>query len=69
MVTAFALAYGANTKVKAYKHAKLFLEGSKAYEEAQRAHEAQIKYLCHMLEEHGVPVSEFDLIALNNYNQ
>jgi hypothetical protein len=56
------------TKIQAKTAAALYLEAQEGYEETQRANEAQISYLCHMLDENDVPVNEFDLIALN-YNQ
>jgi hypothetical protein len=56
------------TRIKAKTAAELFLEAHEAFEETQRANEAQISYLCHILDENDVPVDEFDLIALN-YNQ
>jgi len=56
------------TKIELRKSAELYLASHEAFEETQRANEAQIMYLCHMLDQNDVPVDEFDLIALN-YNQ
>ena len=68
MVFALAVAHDIKTQIKTTKAAYLFLEASKAYEETQAANAKQIQYLCHMLDKHGIPADEFDLIALN-YNQ
>lgn len=56
------------SRVEAKKAAKLYLASLEAYEETQRANEAQISYLCHMLDQHDIPADAFDLIALN-FNQ
>lgn len=55
-------------RIDAKKAAKLYLASHEAFEETQRANEAQISYLCHMLDQHDIAVDEFDLIALN-FNQ
>jgi hypothetical protein len=56
------------TKIKAKQAAELYLASHEAFDEIRRANEAQITYLCHMLDENGVPADEFDLIALH-YHQ
>lgn len=56
------------TKIDARQAAKLYLAAHEAFEETQKAHETQIEYLCHMLDENDIEVNEFDLIALN-FNQ
>lgn len=53
------------TQIDAKKAAKLYLNAHKAFEETEAANEAQIQYLCHMLDEHEIPLNEFDLIALH----
>jgi hypothetical protein len=40
----------------------------KDYEEKLTAAGAQIQYLIHLLNEHGIEIDEFDLIALNFRN-
>jgi|tagenome__1003787_1003787.scaffolds.fasta_scaffold10900823_1 hypothetical protein len=62
---ALVAAHDLRTQFEAKKNAKLFLEAAEAYEETQRQNEAQIQYLCHMLDQHGIAVTEFDLIALH----
>lgn len=56
------------TKIEARKAAELYLASHQEFEETQRDYEAQIIYLCHMIDKHDVPADEFDLIALN-YHQ
>ena len=53
---------------KAREAAICYRKAAKAFEETVENHEAQIRYLCHLLEENDVPVDEFDLIALH-FNQ
>jgi hypothetical protein len=69
---AFAVAHDLRTQRKANKDAKAFLQVHDYLIETMKYNEeaanAQIKYLCHMLDEHDIPVDEFDLIVLN-YNQ
>jgi hypothetical protein len=62
---ALAIAHDIRTQIETKKCAKLFLKAQEAYEEQLRMDQERIKYLCHMLNEHDIPVSEFDLIALN----
>lgn len=65
---ALTVASDIKERLDAKKAAKLYLASHKEFEEIQRANEAQISYLCHMLDEHDIAVDEFDLIALN-FNQ
>lgn len=69
-VVAFALvaAHDIKTQIKTKQLAKLFVTAYEAMEESQHAHEAQIKYLCHKLNEANIDADEFDLIVLH-YNQ
>lgn len=54
--------------VRANKAANLYLKSVKIYEETERAHTAQIQYLCRMLDQHGIEVTEFDLMVLAYHN-
>jgi|tagenome__1003787_1003787.scaffolds.fasta_scaffold20926235_7 hypothetical protein len=56
-------------RILAQKQARLFLAAAKAYEADIAAHERQMKYLCKMIDDHGVPFTEFDAIALHIDNQ
>ena len=62
---ALSVAHDIRTQIKARKEAKLYQEAIQLYVEQNAVHVAQIMYLCHMLDEHGVPADEFDLIALH----
>lgn len=62
---ALTIVHDLRTRIEATKNARLFIKAAEAYQETQEINEAQIQYLCHMLDEHDVPVNEFDLIALN----
>lgn len=64
----FAVIHDMSTQIKAEKAAQLYVEGHQAHEAIVAAQNAQIQYLCHMLDKHDIPTDEFDLIALN-YNQ
>lgn len=65
LIVGLAVAHDINTQVKTRTTGKLYLEVIEKFEEIEVANEAQIKYLCHLLEQHDVPVDEFDLIALS----
>ena len=67
-LTFLAVCHDIKTQIEATKAAKLYLAAVKAYEETQQANEAQIEYLCHMLDENDIDADAFDLIVLN-YNQ
>lgn len=66
---ALVAAHDIRTQIRTRKAAALFLAASKAYEETETAHEAQIMYLCHMLDQNEVPADEFDLIALHFHQE
>lgn len=55
-------------RVRAYNAAKRYLASAEAFEETEQAHLAQIRYLCELMDKHNVPYDEFDLIALQSYN-
>jgi hypothetical protein len=57
-------AHDIRLQIRAYKAAKLYLEATKAYEYTERANMAQIQYLCQLLDQHGIEVTEFDLMVL-----
>lgn len=63
-VLGLVVAHDIRTQIEAKKAAKLYLKGHQAHEETEAANEAQIQYLCHMLDKHDIPADEFDLIAL-----
>jgi len=52
------------TQIRARQCVNICLEALNECEEIETSYKAQIKYLCHMIDENEVPVSEFDLIAL-----
>ena len=66
-VVALSVATALKTRIEAKKAAALYLDSHESFVEIQRANEAQIQYLCHMLDKHDIPADEFDLIALH-YN-
>ena len=66
---AAVVAHDIKTQIRARNNAQLYLKAHEAFEETQRANEAQIKYLCHMLDEAEVPVNEFDLIVLKYHSE
>lgn len=61
------VAHDIKTQIDARLSAKLYLVAAQAYEETEAQHVAMISYLCHMIDEHGIEPTEFDLIALG-YN-
>jgi Ni2+-binding GTPase involved in maturation of urease and hydrogenase len=65
---ALVVAHDLKTQIDARQAAKLYLAAAESYEETQRCHEAQIKYLCEMLDRNEIDVTEFDLMVLN-YHQ
>lgn len=65
-VTAAVIVHDIATQIQASKAARLYLKASEAYEEEQRVNHAQIEYLCHMINDAGIEITEFDMIALNN---
>ncbi|HVI80833.1 MAG TPA: hypothetical protein VM715_22310 [Candidatus Acidoferrum sp.] len=62
-------AHDIKTRIKAKNNAELFLIAHEAFLEEKRANEAKIAYLCHLLDDNGIPADEFDLIALNYHSQ
>jgi hypothetical protein len=74
-ILAFFVQHDIRLRIKSIKAAKAFLECIDAYNahvedlaETKEAQKLQIDYLCHLLNEHGIPADKFDLIALNFHN-
>lgn len=68
-IVSLSIAYGIKARISAKKDAKLYVASHEMFVEEQRANEAQIKYLCHMLDRNDIPVDTFDLIVLNYNNE
>lgn len=76
MLTHIALSaaiYEYNRRVQTEKHHQSFvkaMEGSiEKFVRALDIQEAQIRHLCHILEENNVELTDFDLIVFNINNQ
>lgn len=65
---ALAVAHDIRTQIKSRSMTRLYFEVIDDYDRTQVNNEEQIKYLCHILDQHGVPFDEFDMIALT-YHQ
>lgn len=63
------VAHDIKIQIEAKKLTELFITAHQVIEETEQANQAKIQYLCHLLDEHGVPADEFDLIALNFHSQ
>jgi|tagenome__1003787_1003787.scaffolds.fasta_scaffold12023294_1 hypothetical protein len=57
------------TKIQLRTAAELYIASHEAFEKTQTANEAQILYLCHMIDKNNVTADEFDLMALINFHQ
>lgn len=62
---ALTVASDITSQIKAKKAAKLYITAYEAFMETEAANQAQISYLCHMLDQHDIPADEFDRIVLN----
>jgi hypothetical protein len=54
------------TRLRAHRLAKMFLAANDLQVQNRQIQQAQIVYLCHLLNKHEVPIDEFDTIALNS---
>lgn len=52
-------------RIQASKAGRLYIEAQEEFEKDQVAKNAQIMYLCHIMDKHGIDVDEFDMIVLN----
>jgi len=64
-VVVVAVAHDIKTQINAQKAAQIYLKAHEAHKEMEAISEHQIKYLMHILEEHDIELSEFNLLALN----
>lgn len=62
----FAVVHDIRTQMEAKAAARLYLEALDAHEEIVATQDAQMKYLCHLLDDHEIALDEFDMIALSN---
>lgn len=64
LLTFFAV-HDVKTQIEAIKTAKIYQRGHEFHQDVIAGQEAQIAYLIHLLNAHGVDIDDFDLIALN----
>ena len=66
VVTAFAIADDIETHVRSAKFIRLATDAYDEVKATRNIYEKQLQYLCSVLNKHGVPMDEFDSIALND---
>lgn len=54
-----------HARIRASKAGDYYLEAQAEFEKDTAAQNAQIKYLCHIIDKHDIDVDEFDMIVLN----
>lgn len=63
---ALSVAHDIRTSIRARKAAHSYLAAHEAFEEENRILQAKLELACKKLDQNNIPVTEFELIMLNN---